>query len=106
MTANHFRWSVTEKTSTGIVDAGDVAVHVARVDDVGSLLDDLAIMFLNSIPLDQTSDFHEQLFVSERKVKIVVGAGMKSFDACVVGRHQAADQKHGDVGGAWMFLQT
>src|SRR5262249_21945612 len=82
--AGHFGGAAAIETSTSIVDAGDVAVHVACVDDVGSLLDDLAIVFLNAMPFDEPGDFHQQLFVSKRKIQIVVSTGMQAFDAGIV----------------------
>src|SRR6185369_5290656 len=60
----------------------------------------------DAMPFDQASDLHQQFFVAERKIDVVVGAGVQTVDAAMVCGNQSADQHHGDVGGARVFFQT
>jgi len=43
------------------------------------MLDDVAIATLDSITLDESRDFHDQLFVSERNLDVIVGAGSETL---------------------------
>src|SRR5215212_8484950 len=60
MLALHLGRRAAVESSSGIVDARNVAVHVARVNDVGCLLDYLAIVLFNSMAFDESGDFDEQ----------------------------------------------
>src|SRR5690242_234297 len=55
--------------------------------------------------LDEPRDLHQQLFISEWKIEIVVSAGVQTFDTGVVCRDPSADQEDGNVGRARIFFQ-
>src|ERR1044072_596453 len=106
MFAAHFQRRTAEEMRARRVHARDVAFHVARVDHVGGLLDELAVMAFDAMTFNEPRDLHQQFFVAKRKIEIVVRAGVKTFESRVTGFSNAADQEHGDVSGAWIVLQT
>src|ERR1043166_861359 len=60
----------------------------------------------DTMPLDEPRYFHQQLFISERQIEIVVGARVKTFDTSLVRSSQTAYQQHRHIRGARVFLQT
>jgi hypothetical protein len=50
---------LAKESRTGNIDASEETIHVARVNDVGCLLDDLAVVLLNAVALDQASGFDQ-----------------------------------------------
>jgi hypothetical protein len=95
---------LAKESSTGNIDAGEEAIHVARVNDVGGLLDDLAVVFLNTVALDQASGFDQQLFIAERKFQVVVGSRVEAFDAILGTVHSTTDQEDRNVRGTRIVL--
>ena len=64
-----------KETCASLVDAGEVAFHVARINDVGGLLNDLPVMLFNAVTLGQSRHLNEKLFITKRYVEIIVSTG-------------------------------
>jgi hypothetical protein len=43
------------------------------------------------MPFDEASDLHQQFFVSEREIDVIVSARVQTLDAAIVRSDQAAD---------------
>jgi hypothetical protein len=56
--------------------------------------------------LDQARDLHQQFFISEGEIEIVVSASVQTFNTGIVCQDPAADQEHGNVGRARVVFQT
>ena len=83
--SNQFERRSAKEVCSGFVDTADASVHIARVDYVRRMLDDVAIATLDSMTLDESRDFHDQLFVSKRNFDVIVGAGSESLKfGCVL----------------------
>src|ERR1044071_9303266 len=60
----------------------------------------------NAVPFDESSDLHQQLFVSEWEIDVVVRADVQALNAAIAGRDQTADQHDRDVGRPRVFFQS
>src|ERR1700687_4728256 len=99
------RGAAPKKTRACLVDAADIAFHVTRINDVGSLFDDFPVMLFDMMTLRQSSHFDQELFVKKRYVKIVVGARGQSFQRVLVRLAIAANQQDGNASGSRIQFQ-
>ena len=59
MCTDDFFRDFPKNRDAGGVHAGDVAIDVPRVDDIGGVFDDVAVMLFNSTPLGKPRDFYQ-----------------------------------------------
>src|SRR2546421_12182840 len=72
--AHKLKRGLAEEGRAGIVDSSNGAVDVARVNDVRCLFDDVSEAAFDSMSFDKPRNFHQQLFMTERYLEVIVRA--------------------------------
>src|SRR6185295_2603051 len=83
---------------------GDVPIHVAGVDDVSSVFDDLPVMLFYPATLGQPRHFHQQFFIAKRDFEIIVSPGSQAKQTVVEIIAQTTNQDNGNISCAGVLL--
>src|SRR2546421_9190577 len=98
MATNDLIRRLSKKTGACTIDAGDIPIHVARVDDVGCLLDKFSIVLLDSTALGESCNLNQKLLVAKRNVQVIIRPRGQPFDTILQRISKTANQQHWGMG--------
>src|SRR5438270_6288327 len=105
MRAYHFGAATSEEPGAGFIDTGEVAIHVAGVNDIGGLFDNAPIMTFEAVPLREPSHLYQQFLVAKGNRQIIIGARSQAGKRFFLRFIDTAYEEHGDVGRVRFTLE-